>query len=52
MSLDAVSVVIRKVQADYLKNATIKTQMVDAFLCYTVATGLIQVCIIIQIHRL
>ena len=40
-TIEAIRQVATKVKADYVKNTTLKTQLVDAFLLWTLATAIL-----------
>ena len=48
-TLEAIRQVATKVKADYVKNTTLKTQLVDAFLVWTFATAITQLCYVILV---
>ena len=48
-TMDAIRQVFTKVKADYIKNSTLKTQLVDAFLLWTLATAAVQLVYVILV---
>jgi len=48
-TIEAIRQVATKVKADYVKNTTLKTQLVDAFLVWTFATAITQLCYVVLV---
>ena len=48
-TMNAIGQVFHKVKADYIKNSTLKTQLVDVFLLWTLATAATQLVYVILV---